>query len=117
MLKRDLCPICRSNLVAVNYIDKQGQHHYRNSCASCIRKGRKIKEPPPLWAKQGYKKKERCEMCGFKARTPKQMFVYHVDGSLKNASPLNLKTICANCQIELAGTRLPWRAAPLVPDF
>ena len=56
-------------------------------------------------------------MCNFKSKTLKQMFVYHVDGNLKNVSPFNLKTICANCQIELIGTRLPWKPAPIVPDF
>lgn len=117
MLKRDLCLICRLNLVAINYVDKDGTYHYRNSCASCIRKRKKIKEPPPLWARAGYKKKERCEMCNFKAKTLKQLFVYHVDGNLKNTNSFNLKTICANCQIELAGNKVPWKPAPIVPDF
>ena len=116
MLKRDLCPICRQNLVAVNYC-RGGQTHYRNSCSACIRKGRKLKPVMPAWVLAGYKKRERCEMCGFKAKTAKQLFVWHVDGSLKNTNVLNLKTICANCQIEIAGTRLPWKPAPLVPDF
>jgi len=115
MLKRDLCPVCHENLVAVNYI-RDGIRHYRNSCASCLRKGRKLKIVP-LWARSGYKKKERCEMCNFKAKIIKQLFVYYVDGNLKNNNWLNLKTVCANCQIELAGTRLPWKPAPLAPDF
>jgi hypothetical protein len=116
MLKRDLCPVCMDSLVAINYI-RDGIRHYRNTCSSCIRKGKKIKEPQPLWVKSGYKKKERCEMCNFKAKTPKQLFVYYVDGNLKNNNAFNLKTICANCKIELAGTRLPWKPAPIVPDF
>ena len=116
MLKRDLCPICRINLVAVNYV-KHGVHHYRNSCASCIRKGKKLKPVMPAWAQSGYKKKDRCEMCNFKSKTLKQMFVYHVDGNLKNTNSFNLKTVCSNCQIELAGTKLPWKPAPIVPDF
>jgi hypothetical protein len=117
MLNRDLCPVCRNNPVAVNYI-RDGVRHYRNSCAACIRKSRKIKEPPPLWAKSGYKKKDRCEMCNFKAKLPaKQLFVFHVDGNLKNTNSFNLKTICANCRIELAGGNVPWKASPIVPDF
>lgn len=117
MLKRDLCPICQQNLVAVNYIHGDVVH-YRNSCNSCIRKGRKLKAQTPLWAKSGYKKKERCEMCNFKAKLPaKQLFVYHVDGNLKNTNSFNLKTVCANCRIELIGSNLPWKPAPIVPDF
>lgn len=115
MLKRDLCPLCNENLVAVNYV-KDGVRHYRNSCASCLRKGRKIKLVP-LWARAGYKKKERCEVCNFKAKTIKQLFVYYVDGNLKNNNWLNLKTVCANCQIELVGTKVAWKSAPIVPDF
>ena len=56
-------------------------------------------------------------MCNFKAKTLKQLFVYYVDGNLRNNNWLNLKTVCANCRIEIAGTRLPWKAAPIVPDF
>lgn len=115
MLKRDLCPVCHENLVAVNYI-RDGVRHYRNSCSGCLRKGRRLKIVP-LWAKGGYKKRERCEMCNFKAKTVKQLFVYYVDGNLKNNNWINLKTVCANCQIELAGSRLPWKPAPLAPDF
>lgn len=116
MLKRDLCPSCHLNLVAVNYIH-DGITHYRNRCSSCIRKGKKLRPQQPAWVLAGYKKKERCEMCNFRAKTNKQMFVYYVDGNLKNNNWLNLKTICANCQIELVGSRLPWKSAPLTPDF
>ena len=47
----------------------------------------------------------------------KQLFVYHVDGSLKNVNSFNLKTVCANCQIELIDLKLPWKPAAIVPDF
>lgn len=117
MLKRDLCPICRVNLVAVNYV-KEGITHYRNCCTSCIRKGRKLKAQPPSWAVSGYKKKERCELCNFKAKLPtKQLFVFYVDGNLKNNNWTNLKTVCANCQIELAHNKIAWKSATIVPDF
>lgn len=117
MLKRDLCPICNENLVAVNYI-KDDVTHYRNSCAPCIRKGRKLKAVRPGWLKAGYKKKERCEVCNFRAKLPaKQLFVYHADGNLKNCNLFNLKTVCANCRLELIGGPLPWKPSPIVPDF
>ena len=116
MLTRNLCPICHDNLVAVNYI-REGTTHYRNMCSGCIRKGKKLKPEPAAWQRSGYKKKERCEMCNFKAKTVKQLFVYHVDGNLKNTNYLNLKTVCANCRIELVGSKLPWKPAPIIPDF
>jgi hypothetical protein len=116
MLKRDLCPICLDSLVAINYI-RDGVRHYRNTCAACIRKGKKLKPQPPAWAKSGYKKKERCELCNFKSKTARQMSVFHVDGNLKNNNWLNLKTVCANCRIEIQGNKLPWKAAPIEPDF
>lgn len=117
MLKRDLCLSCKQNPVAVNYI-RDGVRHYRNSCNSCIRKGRKLKPQPPAWARSGYKKPASCEVCNFKAKSPtKQLFVFHIDGNLKNNSWHNLKTICANCQIELIGNRVAWKPATIVPDF
>jgi hypothetical protein len=117
MLKRDLCPVCLDNLVAVNYI-RDGITHYRNSCSSCIRKGRKLKPQPTQWAKSGYKKPDRCELCNFKAKLPvKQLFVFHVDGNLKNNNWHNLKTVCANCRIELLHSRVVWKPSTIVPDF
>ena len=102
--------------MAVNYI-RDDVYHYRNSCTACIRRGKKLPKLPPLWAKTGYKKKDRCELCNFKAKSMKQLFVYHVDGSLKNVNSFNLKTVCANCQIELIDLKLPWKPAAIVPDF
>ena len=117
MLKRDLCPICNDDLVAVNYI-RDGITHYRNSCTSCIRKKRKLKPDAPAWSKSGYKKKEVCEVCSFRAKTPKQMSVFYVDGNLKNNNWLNLKTVCANCKIDLVSTKkVAWKPAPILPDF
>lgn len=116
MSKRNLCPTCLENPVAINYV-RDGVTHYRSKCSSCIRKGRKLKPQPPLWAKTGYKKLDRCELCNFKAKTPRQLFVFHIDGNLKNVNWHNLKTVCANCRIELDASKAPWRAAPIVPDF
>lgn len=117
--QRTMCPICRSRVVAINRYLKE-KVYYRKTCDSCSRAkaaGRVLKPQPPLWARSGYKKKDRCEMCNFKATTLTQMFVYHVDGDLKNINSFNLKTVCANCQIEISGTQAPWRPATIVPDF
>ena len=115
--KRPLCAVCNFNPSAINYI-KEGQHHYRKLCDSCIRKGKKLKPIPPNWFKSGYRKKPACEKCGYRGKYPeKQMTVFHVDGNLKNTSSLNLKTLCLNCRVEVANSRLPWKESPLTPDF
>lgn len=116
MTARNLCTSCHENLVAINYISN-GKRYYRSRCASCLRKQHRVKNPPPLWSKSGYKKKERCEMCGFKAKTIRQLFVWHVDGNLKNVAWTNLKTVCANCQIDLVHSKVAWKPATIVPDF
>lgn len=116
MLKRELCPLCFENPVAVNYV-REGITHYRNSCASCIRKGRKLKKQPPAWARTGYKKKPQCELCGFKFKLPSQSNVFHVDGNLKNNNNFNLKTVCLNCTQEVYKSKVAWKPSPIVPDF
>jgi len=116
MLERQLCPICHVNPVAVNYV-KEDVTHYRNSCTSCIRKGKKLKPEPPAWARSGYKKKPQCEKCGFKFKFLEQSNVFYVDGNLKNNNWANLKTICLNCQQEIYKSKLSWKPGTIVPDF
>ena len=117
MIKRDLCPVCLENPVAVNYI-REGKRYFRSTCASCIRKGKRLKRQPPAWTRTGYRKTERCELCNFKPKIPvQQLFVFHVDGNLKNNSWPNLKTVCANCRIELLSGKVAWQPSPIVPDF
>lgn len=116
MLNRDLCPICRVNLVTVNYI-KDGVRHYRNTCSSCARKGKSLKKEPTAWQRAGYKKKTSCEKCNFKSKLPEQLNVFYVDGNLKNNNHFNLKTVCLNCQQEIYKSRVSWKPAPIVPDF
>ena len=101
---------------SINY-KKDGVPYYRSMCISCIRKGKKKKPVRPAWALAGYKKKEKCERCGFKAKTQKQLFVFYVDGVKKNHDTTNLKTICANCSIEIEGRGAGWAPADLVPDL
>jgi hypothetical protein len=114
-MNRPICPKCNSRPVAINrYVGEQV--YYRKHCDACLRIGKNLKPLPPAWARAGYKKKDKCEVCGFKAKTVKQLFVFHVDGNLKNTNWTNLKTICANCQIELIN-RVAWKPSPIVPDF
>jgi hypothetical protein len=114
---RPWCQTCKDRLVAVNYV-KENVQHYRSQCDVCLRKGKKIKATPPLWAKRGYQKKPHCEKCGFVAELPdQQLRVFHVDGNLKNVDWVNLKTICLNCQPMVYKSRVPWKPADPVPGF
>jgi hypothetical protein len=113
---RLLCTVCGKKPCAVNY--KRGDKtYYRTRCDTCIRKKKQLPAQKPRWMLEGYKKKLQCEKCGFKAKYQSQLFVYHVDGDLTNTKQHNLKTICANCQIEIARDGLGWRQGDLVPDF
>ena len=116
MTDRQLCPLCFTNLVAVNY-KRDDVTHYRSMCAACIRKDRKLKPQAPGWSKSGYKKKPHCELCGFKLKYPSQSVVFHVDGNLKNNNWVNLKTVCLNCQQEVTKGKVSWKVSPIIPDF
>jgi hypothetical protein len=113
-MSRPLCSACNGNLAAVNY-KTTNKIYYRRYCASCLRKGKNTREMPG-WTKTGYKKKTNCERCNFVAKTTKQMFVFYIDGNLKNNNWLNLRTVCANCRIELNFNKTTWRESPLVAD-
>ena len=65
-------------------------------CDSCNRNH--VRKPKlTVWAKAGYKKKNTCEHCGFKAKYYDQLEVYFIDGNLINIKHSNLKTVCLNC--------------------
>lgn len=113
---RNLCAVCSKLPVAVNY-KLNGKTYYRTRCDRCIRKKRNLPAPKPKWLEAGYRKKAVCEHCGFKAKYKEQLFVYHVDGNLNNCGLSNLKTVCANCQIEIIKSGLGWRQGDLVPDY
>ena len=113
---RKICEICGKKPVAVNY-KMHGRVYYRTRCDTCIRKKKNKPASKPRWLLEGYKKKLHCEKCGFKAKYKEQLFVYYVDGNFNNNSTLNLRTICANCQYEIAREGLGWRQGDLVPDY
>jgi len=113
---RKICQICGKKPVAVNY-RMHGKVYYRSRCDVCIRKKKNLPSQKPSWFLAGYKKKPHCEKCGFKAKYREQLFVYYVDGNFNNNNQLNLRTICANCQYEVAKEGLGWRQGDLIPDF
>ena len=115
-MKRPVCPACQQRPCAVNYI-KEDVTHYRSLCENCIRKNRSLPKRKPRWEQAGYKKKMVCDHCGFRARYSAQMLVYHMDGRLDNCEYKNLKSVCKNCEVELAKSILPWRRGDLEADF
>ena len=110
---RPLCSQCHSRPCEVNY-HRDGVIHYRSVCGPCHRKAKPSK---PRWEQAGYKKKTKCEKCGFVAKYPEQIRVFHVDGNLTNCRPQNLKSICLNCQMELHQEGITWKQGGLTPDL
>lgn len=116
MKYRPLCVICNKKPAAVNY-RLNDVTYFRKRCDSCIRKKQGVKGPVSNWITAGYKKKPQCEKCGFRAQYKEQLFVYHVDGNMNNVQYGNLRTVCANCQIEISKNRLGWIQGDLIPDL
>ena len=114
MLERLLCPCCKVKLVAINY-HKYGKIYYRNKCDQCYKKKRK--PAPATWVRSGYKKKDKCDRCSFKFKLFEQSTVFHVDGNTENVDWTNLKTVCANCSIELVHSKSQWTKSKLAPDY
>jgi hypothetical protein len=112
--ERPFCKSCGTRSAAVNYI-RNNIIHYRSCCDQCIRQ-KKNKKLVPGWVRSGYKKKERCEKCGFRSRWSEQLTVYHIDGNIKNCSNFNLKTICKNCEVDIKKSGFTWSDGTLLPD-
>ena len=113
---RPLCKKCNDKPRAYGY-KRNGKVYWRSKWDTCIRKEKNLKVGgiTPL-QRSGYKLKNKCELCGFKAVEKSQMNVYFVDGNKKNVNPINLKTVCANCQRLTSVKRLGWRMGDLQAD-
>ena len=113
---RPLCKTCKAKPRAYAY-KRYGKVYWRSLCDTCIRKntGKKVGGVTAL-ERSGYKKRKKCELCGFKAQDKEQLDVLFVDGNLRNTNVTNLKTICANCQRLRTTRRLGWRVGDLVAD-
>jgi len=110
---RQICK-CGHRPAAINY-RKGKKIYYRKLCEKCLRNG--VGSGIPKWKQRGYVKKDVCEKCGYKSKHPEQFNVFHIDGDLNNCSPLNLKTICANCQRLMQKQGVRWKQGDLIPDF
>ena len=113
---RPLCVECKSKPRAYAY-KKGNKIYWRKLCDACNRKKSK-KKIGGITALQrsGYKKKQKCELCGFRAEDRLQLDVLFVDGNLRNTNNTNLKTVCANCQRLTSVKRLGWKIGDLVAD-
>ena len=113
---RPMCMECKAKPRAYAY-KKKDRIYWRRLCDTCNRKKsqKRIGGITPL-QRSGYKKRRKCELCGFKAQDQSQLDVFLVDGNLRNVNETNLKTVCANCQ-RLGGVRrLGWRVGDLIAD-
>lgn len=110
---RPLCKTCGERPVAINYY-KGDRTFYRKKCDHCSRSSG---EGKPLWHQAGYRKKNKCDRCGYTSQYQQQFNVFYIDGNPTNCKVTNLKTVCANCQRILHALGLPWRQGDLTPDF
>lgn len=113
---RPICKECNKNFRAVNY-KKQGITHYRSICDECGKKKSKVKPKSPNWQKSGYKKKNICDICGFKSIYPSQIVVFYIDGDMRNAKISNLRSICLNCIEVIKRKDVTWKRGDLQVDY
>lgn len=113
---RPICKQCNKNYRAINYI-KQDVTHYRSICDECGKKKDKTKSKSQSWQKSGYKKKNTCDICGFKSLYPSQIAVFYIDGDLRNAKLSNLRSICLNCIEVVKRKEITWKRGDLQVDY
>lgn len=111
---RPICLACHQRPAAVNYHNKN-KTYYRNRCDQCLRRQRPVVDPTPTHVRTGYRPKDRCELCHFKCRVPDQIKIWYLNGNMRDGSWHNLRSICANCYIELSKKKLQW--IDIRPDF
>lgn len=112
---RPLCKACNQRPAAINYRTNSATH-YRTRCGYCISRKRQQRPPTPRWQSAGYRKKDRCDRCGFKAKYASQLIVCHIDGRLHNSELSNLRTVCLNCVEEIKRLPNPWSVSDLQAD-
>ena len=114
---RPLCVECKSKPRAYAY-KKGNKIYWRRLCDTCNRKKTKKKVGGvTALQRSGYRRKSKCELCGFKARNQLQLDVLFVDGNLRNTNNTNLKTVCANCRTVLSKEGVKWKQGDLVADY
>lgn len=115
-ISRPICQTCNKNVRAINYIRK-GKTYYRSTCDECGKKKTKTKPKQSLWERAGYKKKTKCDICGFQSIYHSQMTVFFIDGNLKNTNFSNLRSICLNCVEVVKKKEVTWKRGDLQVDY
>ena len=89
-INRPLCKQCKAKPRAYAY-KRVNKIYWRSLCDTCNRKkaGKKVGGITAL-QRSGYKKRNKCELCGYKAQESSQLDVYFVDGDLRNTKTTNL---------------------------
>lgn len=113
---RPICKQCNKNFRLVNYI-REGVTHYRSLCNECGNKKVRKRTAKANWEKAGYKKKQVCDVCGFKSLYNTQMTVFHIDGDLRNTEFNNLRSICLNCVEVVKRKEVTWKRGDLQVDY
>lgn len=103
---RELCIRCGKNPKAINY-KKEDKIYYRKLCDTCILSDKKNSKP--LWQRQGYKKKIKCESCDFLSKYPEQLTVCEYKGLWY--------TFCLNCEVYVKITNKTMKKSDLKSDF
>ena len=113
---RPLCIKCKAKPRAYGY-KKGSKIYWRRLCDTCNRKKKNLRTGGiTALQRSGYRKKNSCELCGFKAQKSIQLDVFFVDGNMRNTNITNLKTVCANCQRLASIKKLRWRIGDLEVD-
>ncbi len=115
-MERPLCSVCNKQPCAVNY-HKNGTVYYKSKCNACRRASNRKKPFVPRWKQKGYKPKTVCDRCGFRAKYPSQIVVFHINGNLNDATITNLRSVCLNCVVDIDKQDLPWKQGDLTQDF
>ena len=107
MSERPVCKLCNERPCAINYKTEE-KIYYRKFCDSCLHL--KKKGQLPRWFKEGYKKKAKCEACGFIPKYQEQLIILDLNDKFK--------TICLNCEgaVKVA-KKLEIKRGDLKPDF
>jgi hypothetical protein len=106
MENRKVCARCGLNPQAINY-KKEDRIYYRSLCDPCLTQ--QIKKRKPKWIIEGYKKKIKCEACGFNPTYTEQLTVYEYKE--------NFKTLCLNCETAVRIANKFVKKSDIKPDF
>ena len=113
---RPICKVCNKNLRAPAYY-RNGKRYFRARCSACIATNKQLTKPKPRWEEKGYKKKNNCDLCGYRSQYSSQITVWHIDGNLNNCELINLRSVCLNCVEVVKRKQTTWKVGGLEVDY